>query len=212
MSNIDPRNIKRGRCMTEKCDCCEYQCDQETKIPACYYCGCMPTKHARIEDESGEFTAGNVSASSVNDTAVCVNEKVTIESNRESLNSTRKKRPKEFTAVASSSKTTDQCSMKDLVPTSFAKNVLDGLANNNLTSAQECVIIRAATNNMASRNRISNNDITQMAFNLLENFPVLDKSVMGTSQEDIETRIRRCIKRRTDVFSLHENLPKLEKM
>ncbi|XP_043467383.1 uncharacterized protein LOC122501735 [Leptopilina heterotoma] len=50
MNNKDSYNIKRGRC---KCEECPVYCFSKDNL--CSYCGCVPTKHAKIENES---TAG----------------------------------------------------------------------------------------------------------------------------------------------------------
>lgn len=44
--NIDPRNVERGRCLSENCDCEEYLRIEITAL--CGYCNDPPTKHANL--------------------------------------------------------------------------------------------------------------------------------------------------------------------
>ncbi|XP_052130004.1 uncharacterized protein LOC127751068 [Frankliniella occidentalis] len=41
----DPRNIERGACKKEDCDCTAYSLDEKATSAACSYCQCPPTAH-----------------------------------------------------------------------------------------------------------------------------------------------------------------------
>ncbi|XP_043476366.1 uncharacterized protein LOC122507623 isoform X2 [Leptopilina heterotoma] len=47
MSNFDSNGIKRGRCRCEKCPSYCY-----SKENLCSYCGCVPVKHMKLDDQS----------------------------------------------------------------------------------------------------------------------------------------------------------------
>lgn len=51
-TNVDPRGTARGHCTTDDCDCLEYEYVPETKPSSCTFCGCPPTKHAKLTPQT----------------------------------------------------------------------------------------------------------------------------------------------------------------
>lgn len=84
-----------------------------------------------------------------------------------------------------------QVNLKDLVPISFKPDIEQGLMNGYLLPTQENAIIRYTCNNMKSKSKTSNSDISQMATFLLDMYPVLNSNTsVGISQ--VNSKISIC--------------------